>query len=357
MGFDISSIGKQVKGASGSNSTLKVMTVAGALGGLAGFVLSEYIQGGDTSRFFEESAYLSTGVWFALVLVGIGLALSASQGITEKNPEKAKINLLTSLPALVIGGLIAGVVAQNVYTKILGEDGNGSQRLARSIGWAVAGGLGGFAVGVGFRSKVRMRNGALGGLGGGFIGGLLFDSLSTGTQSRFFGILIIGTLVGVFFALLDAVSTDYFLEVVSGETRGLQFVLFDQSSIIGCARNIAVTLVKDPLIAEQHVKATKNANGLAIECLRNSVPVLINGQQIQNGILPVGGTIQIGNTVLLLGRKKSGGMNTSGASFQVISQNLSTNQPAKPVTQSAPVVEPTPARARPSIQMPNKPKR
>ena len=232
--------------------------------------------------------------------------------------------------------------------------------IPRTIAWGIAGGLGGLAVGVGFRSATRLRNSALGGLGGGLLGGLLFDQISTGdsaAQARFIGIVLIGLLMGLFIGLLDAASTDFYLEIVSGVAKGFQFVLFDQSSIIGCARTVAVTLTKDPLITEQHVKATKNASGLTIECLRNSSPVLLNGQPTQNGSLPVGGTLQIGNTVLVLGRKKgSGSQAQSFGSNAGSASSFSQNQPVAPIAQSAPVAPPSGSRTRPSIQMPNKPK-
>jgi len=339
------------------------MTIAGAIGGVAGFALSEVIQNPDSPTFFgcdSECAsgdiVMQTAVWFMLIIVGLGLALSASQGVREKNVEKSKTNIFTALPGLIFGGLIAGAIAQKVYETMLKS--NDNVVIPRTIGWGIAGGLGGIAVGIGFRSSTRLRNCALGGLGGGLIGGLLFDQISVGGggASRFIGIVLIGVLMGLFMGLLDVASTDFYLELASGEARGLQFALLDQSSVIGCARTVAVTLTKDPLITEQHVRATKNANGLNIECLRGASPVLINGQQTQNGVLPVGGTIQIGNTVLILCRKKGGAINNAGANYQAVNPTVSPTQQFDPVRQSQPQTQPAPARARPSIQMPNKPK-
>jgi len=365
MGFDFASIGKQIKGSASSSAALKVMTIAGAIGGVAGFALSEVIQNPDSPTFFGcDPEYCTSGdiikqtaVFFMFIIVGLGLALSASQGVREKNVEKSKTNIFTALPGLIVGGLIAGAIAQKVYEAML--DSNESVVVPRTIGWGIAGGIGGLAVGLGFRSATRLRNCALGGLGGGLIGGLLFDQLSgdgSASVSRFVGIVLIGVFMGLFMGLLDVASTDFYLELVSGEARGMQYVLFDQTSVIGCARTVAVTLTKDPLITEQHVRATKNANGLNVECLRGASPVLINGQQTQNGVLPVGGTLQIGNTVLMLGRKKSGALNTSGANYQAANPTMSSTPPVNPVRQSPPAAQPAPARARPSIQMPNKPK-
>lgn len=353
----------QIQGLAKGKSPVVVMTVAGLLGGFLGFALAEVIQYSgsveydgetyETFRFFENSLYLGTGVWFLFIVLGIGLLLSASQGIIEKNAEKSTSNILTALPALAVGGLLSGAIAQKVY-EVLQE--NGSQVTARTLGWGIAGGLGGLAVGAGFRSAIRIRNCGIGGLGGGLLGGLLFDQIGGGTSSastaRFIGIVLIGTLMGLFIALLDAATTDYYLELASGELKGQQFVLFDNSSIIGCARTVAVTLTRDPLVTEQHVRATKTNGGLAIECLRGAPAVLVNGQSTQNGMLPVGGTIQIGNTVLILQSKKGKSVRPAGSVTAV--QNSGVHAPQ--TTSNEPSRASEPVRSRPTIQMNNKPK-
>ena len=365
MDFNGAAMSKQLKGLSASGSALKVMTIAGGVGGLVGFILSEVIQNPDSPTFFgcdydscnSGDMVKQTAVWFMFIIMGLGLMLSATQGFREKNVEKSKANIFAALPGLIIGGLIAGAIAQKVYESML--ENSDSYVVPRTIAWGIAGGLGGLAVGIGFRSATRLRNSALGGLGGGLLGGLLFDQISSGdsaSQARFIGIVLIGLLMGLFIGLLDVASTDFYLEIASGEAKGLQFVLFDQSSIIGCARTVAVTLTKDPLITEQHVRATKNGNGLTIECLKNSSPVLINGQQTQNGNLLVGGTLQIGNTVLTLGRKKGGGTQSSSTpTMQANPGAYAQNSSVDPTRQSAPVAPPAAGRPRPSIQMPNKP--
>lgn len=336
-------------------STVLVMTVAGLLGGFSGWALSELIQG-DTDRFFSDNLIMSTGFWFLLVLTGIGLLLSATQGVMERNPEKSSANVLTALPALVIGGFVAGAVAQAIFSAMLEDD--GSVVVARTIAWGIAGGLGGLAVGIGFRSKTRIRNCALGGLGGGLLGGLLFDYVAEragdDVQARLIGIVLIGTLMGLFIGLLDSATTDMFLELASGEQRGQQFVLFDTVSIAGCARTVAVTLTKDPLITEQHVRLTKVQSGLQVEALPGASPIRINNQQVQSGVLPIGGSLQVGNTVLVLKNKKS--QATTGlaptAMQQPVQQAIQGDRrpsgasPAPPPTRSP----------RPTIQMPNKPK-
>jgi hypothetical protein len=341
----------QIQGAAKNKPLVLVMTVAGLIGGIAGFFLSEVIQG-EPSRFFDDSLVLSTGVWFLLVVVGIGLLLSATQGVLERNPEKTSTNVLTALPALLVGGFISGAIAQAIYTSLLEND--GSPVVARTIAWGVAGGLGGLAVGIGFRSLTRVRNCGLGGLGGGLLGGLLFDFIANNSgddvQARFIGIVLIGTLMGLFIGLLDTASMNLYFELQSGELRGQQFILFDNVSVLGCARTVAVTLVKDPLVAEQHVRATKSNGGLNLECMSVASPVLINGQLVSAGFLPLGGVLQIGNTSLMLRNKKGGPLGSSvGRVHPVVSGNQ--NAPSAPTA-----VQPAdPGRSRPTIQMPKKP--
>ena len=90
---------------------LLVLGLAGLLGGMVGAVLSEVIQGGDENRFFNTSLKMSTGVWFSLALLGIGAALSVSQGIAERNPEKSGRAALLAIPASLVGGFLSVVAA------------------------------------------------------------------------------------------------------------------------------------------------------------------------------------------------------------------------------------------------------
>jgi hypothetical protein len=345
-------------GGTGSSMIL-VMTVAGFLGGATGFGLSEWIQGGEENRFFSDSLVLSTGFWFMLAVIGIGGALSATQGFIEKDVTKSRHHVFSALPALVIGGFIAGALAQNIFASLLeGEfdDPDGRLRMARAVGWGIAGTGAGLAVGVGFRSAVRSRNGALGGLGGGLIGGYFFDSISSSGEgnastSRLVGMILIGTITGLLIGLLDKASTDMYLEVASGEFRGRQFVLFDQSSIIGCARSVPVTILKDPLVTEHHARVTKASGGVNIEGLKGAGPISINGQPVQGGFLPLGGQLQVGNTVLVLGGRRgsstrSAAQATPANPAPVIDRSVQPQHGAERAQSQTP----RPA-ARPTIQM------
>jgi hypothetical protein len=288
---------------------LVVLGLAGLVGGMIGAVLSEVIQGGGESRFFSDSLEMSTGVWFALALLGIGAAMSVSQGIAERNPEKSSQAALLAIPASLVGGFIAGVIAQSVYGP-LSESGLPNE-IPRAVGWAIAGGLGGAAVGAGFRSLIRVRNCAIGGLAGGFVGGLAFntvgDIVGSGFSSRLVGITLIGALMGLAVGLIDKVTVTSFIEQAMREGAPIRFSLFDQSTILGCAGNVGITVKGDPNVSEHHLRLTKQGSSLGFQCVGNAFPITVNGQQATSGMLNNGDVFIVGNTQLRYVAGKSGG--------------------------------------------------
>jgi hypothetical protein len=361
-----------------------ILTAAGAGGGVLGFFLGEIQSIDEGYRFFADSLNEGAAVWFALVLLGIGVVLSASQGINEGNFQKAFETTIKAAPAFIVGGAISGFVAQSVYTNMLDlsalEDAiakcpsdyscsaiDNVYRPARAVGWMIAGGLGGFAFGLGFRSKKRAQNGLVGGLAGGLLGGLLFDSLdnitgiSTEGSARLFGIVLIGTLIGALTGVLDTTRTEMWLTATSGEMSGQQFIIYDDSTIVGCARNIPITLMHDRDVAEHHIRIEKTSQTFTFMCLNNAEPIQVNGVAQTSGKLSDGDTIQIGNTQLVVGQR---GTNAKGVAAQAPTNtghtrpslySASDGQPAAEVVsprQTTKDQKPTPSPTkRPSIQM------
>ncbi len=346
----------------------RVLASAGVVGGLVGFGLGE-IQTNDeeANRFFPDDLNASSAVYFALVMLGIGTALAASQGLSERNFSKAGDTVLRALPAIVIGGFISGFIAQSVFSNML-EDG-GSVRVARAIGWMLAGGLGGVALGIGFRSKKRIQNGLIGGAVGGLVGGLIFDSITTETSaqpSRFVALLVIGGLMGLLIGLVDTLRTEIWLTVTSGEMTGRQFIIYDETTIVGCARNIPVTLLADRDVAEHHIQIERISGATKFTCMHNAAPVLVNGAQQTSGSLGGGDLIRIGNTELKVGERNVDspapttvqGEDTAGSAEQsrpvLYSDKDDSGPPPSRTAQDRPpstTKRPTQERRRPTIQM------
>jgi hypothetical protein len=330
---------------------LVVLGLAGLVGGMIGAVLSEVIQGGDDeSRFFRDSLEMSSGVWFALALLGIGAAMSVSQGISERNPEKSSQAALLAIPASLVGGYIAGIIAQSVYGSLLNSD--LPNEIPRSIGWAIAGGLGGAAVGAGFRSIVRVRNCAIGGLLGGFTGGLAFNTVGeivgSGFGARFVGISLIGALMGLAVGLIDKVTVTSFVEQAMREGAPIRFSLFDQSTILGCATNVGITIKGDSGVSEHHLRLTKQGSSLAFQCVGNASPITVNGQQTTSGMLNDGDVFIVGHTQLRYVAVKSTntpqfGQGQPGSPFGTPQQTRE-NTPQQPVGRQSLSMQPVAPR-------------
>lgn len=366
-----------------------VLGAAGLVGGLLGFGLGEIQIGENGSRFFADSVNASSAVYFALVLLGVGAALVASQGISERNAQKAAETVLRSLPAILIGGAIAGFVAQILYTEMLnaGEIDKAIRlctrqsdsfctavdnlvRPARAIGWMIAGGLSGLALGVGFKSKKRMQNGLIGGAVGGLVGGLLFDSVDniigsgSARPSRLIALLLIGALMGALIGLVDTLRTDMWLTVTSGEMTGQQFIIYDETTIVGCARNVPVTILADRDVAEHHISIRRVGSVATFECLPTASPITVNGSVSSSGSLSNGDILIIGNTELRVGERTSSSPNAAATAASghtpvdtssrpdLYSHNPESATPAgassPPPRRSQP--SPTPKK-RPTIQM------
>lgn len=363
-----------------------ILAGAGLVGGILGFLLGEIqMTGDDTNRFFQGGSdfdlYAGTALYMALVMVGIGLALVASQALIEGNMQKWGVTMPLAVPASLIGGALAGLIAETAFQQFVSEervwealdqcirrssercwDLAAAFRPARTIAWIIAGGLGGAALGFAFKSKKRVQNGLMGGAAGGLVGGLLFDVILIGTQgdtarlARFIALLVIGGLMGALIGLVDTLRTEMWITVASGEMTGRQFILYDESTIVGCARNVPVTILADRTVAEHHIRIDRTGAGTSFECMHNAPPVIVNGNQTTSGRLANGDVIKIGNTELQIGERKTSAPSpgqtptTPTAPSSTGRPDIYSDQPASPPPQPQKPIASAP-RQRPTIQM------
>jgi hypothetical protein len=184
---------------------------AGAIGGAAAFILTAGIN--DAQMDFDPAAYRRrAALTFALTVLPICVALVLTDR-RRRGKTIATTGDITTLVVVGVIGIVSGYLAQIAYEHLLPElDAleclqmsaciDWQTRLARTVGWAIAGLGTGLGVGYGFRDKDRVLNTALGGLVGGLLGGVLFDYITEaldsndGTWSRGVGLIVIGTLIG-----------------------------------------------------------------------------------------------------------------------------------------------------------------
>lgn len=335
------------------------LTIAGIGGGLLGYLLGEMASPG-ADRLYESESQIrnSTGVWFMLVVIGIGAGLVGGQYMVTKSPPTGE-SFLYIAPALIVGGFLSGYLAQALYASMV----DGSPRVARIIGWSLAGLAGGAAASAGFRSKRRLQNGLAGGLAGGFVGGILFDPIAEASNdgaSRFIGIVLIGALTALLVGVIEQARSQLWFDVVSGELKGQQLLVHEEVSRLGSARNIEIPIIGDRNIAEIH--CTVSLTPPKFDCL-NGKHILHNGAQVLSGNLQDGDRLQLGNTELVVNLRNGSPLST--ATNPQPPQSAPPTSPPAPAPTSSASNTPRPpgetrsspsgnSQSRPKIQLPKR---
>lgn len=324
----------------------------GAAGGVVGWMLSEVLIDLDGSMFTSlNELRVQTGYWFALIVLGIGAAIVGGAALMNRTPPATE-TILIGLAAFLTGGFVSGYIAQLVYESMVDMetvDSVSDVRIPRAIGWLIAGGLGGTAVGMAFRSMKRIQNGVMGGAAGGFIGGSLFDSFGTASTARMIGVTLVGALMGGLIGLIESARTSVWLSVVSGELRGRQLPVVDDVTSVGRSRSNRICLPGDSGIAEKHLDIRLEQSGSSFACVVGQV--VHNGVAATAGRLGHGDSLVIGRTELRVEFRREANTPAPPVPLQNASPPLfDSGASATPPPQRRPMSQPSPATApRPVI--------
>ena len=298
------------------------LPIAGALGGGIGFASAKLLSFGDPSSSSELR--ISQGVWFGFVIAGIGLAIALA-GLRVDGRQASQQMLIQGLAVLGVAGFVGGVVAQMIFDSILNTDklsecfSNYQQtlddsglnwcyanvsRLPRTVGWAIAGSLGGLGIGATFRSKVRAQKAATGALIASILGGVIFDTIPAVTgapqlwPSQLIAVVLIGVLTAVAINLVENLNTRYWVEFMNGELRGRRIQLIERVSSIGSDRTSHIPIIGDREASEFHARIVTSGSGAAIE--QTGGTITVNGKPGATS-LRSGDMIEISMTQLRFG--------------------------------------------------------
>ncbi len=264
--------------------------VVGLLGGLLGYLLGELLPN-NASRS-ALSVVFSTGIWSGLIGLGLGCVLLINENLQGLRGRWSRDLAMGAL--LFAGfGLVAGALAEWFYQ-------SGSQNsFTRAIGWAMLGlGLG-LVLGVLRHDAVQALRGMLGGAAGGFVGGLLFNTVfllnpsGNGQTSRAIGLAIMGLAISLLIRFVqEALKGAWLMGITTGPFEGKQFILSKSRVTVGRsdANDIGLYQEKDlPFNCGAFV--VKN-NTWHYE----GETVLVNGQPTNNASLVSGSVIRFGGT-------------------------------------------------------------
>jgi hypothetical protein len=271
---------------------------AGLVGSLLGWGICE--------PFFMDGrqAHRWGNIWLipmVVTLICVGCAISES--IVERSARKALIRSALALPLGVVLGFLFDFVAEIIYqigTGICVQAGVQTTRnpawwVTRGFAWMVFGAAAGVVYGILGQSSKKALYGALGGVMGAGIGGVLFDPIAMafhgGGASRAVGFGLVGMAAGAGMGLVESALKDRWLYVTAGPLAGKQFILYKSATVLGSAQQCDIYLFKDANILPQH--AVVEISGSRVQ-IRGAGPVFVNGSPTRLQVLQSGAIVQVG---------------------------------------------------------------
>ncbi|CAA9421241.1 hypothetical protein AVDCRST_MAG84-7184 [uncultured Microcoleus sp.] len=247
--------------------------ISGAVGGFVGNLITEPFMQGITGSESVFDSVLSTARWFGLVGGGIATAIMFGYYYYIKGKPQIKQALKNGGLFGLIAGAISGAIAEGIYSGI----GDGNNELLRVICWGIAGSL----LGLGLAQRIP-NLGALRGMGGGGVGGvlggclfILFAYNLSGTAGRLAGCAAIGFWIGIMLVVAETLFNKAWL-VISYDTGanrtltlGSEPITFgsDENLSIICIPNVSPLAMRFQLEAGQIV--CENVDSGAVSYLRS----------------------------------------------------------------------------------------
>ncbi|MBD0394744.1 MAG: hypothetical protein ICV52_13045 [Microcoleus sp. C1-bin4] len=264
--------------------------ISGAVGGFAGNLITEpFMQRITGSESFFDSV-LSTARWFGLVGGGIATAIVFGYYYYIKGKPQIKQALKNGGLFGLIAGAISGAIAQGIYRGI-----DPTNEFLRVICWGIAGSLLGLAL-----SKFIPNLGALRGLGGGGVGGvlggclfILFAYNLSGTAGRLAGCAAIGFWIGMMLVVAETLFNKAWLVISYDTGANRTLTLGSEPITFGSDENLSIICI--PHVSPLAMRFQLEAGQVVCENVDSgAVSYLRSGDQKKIGNC----TITVGNSDL-----------------------------------------------------------
>lgn len=272
-------------GLGGSAAWIFVLSVSAAAGGN---LLSEMLLGALMGLFiggFIWSHEAVGGRQFRAALKRAGYGAAA--GVIGGGMGALLGNTVFSLLGAFVAGLGGLRASVGIYVSV-------------ALGWAVLGAVVGLSGGMMIRSRERAVYGLSGGAIGGFLGGLLFYSLSaTSIWSALAGLALLGLSIGAFISLVEEAFVSAKVKVIKGRHLGREFPLLKESNVIGRDDRSDVCLSGAEGVGMHHAVINKKNGSYIIEQGKGGTGVYVNHQSTKNSRLNDGDVIRVGSIILM----------------------------------------------------------
>ncbi|MHB8383733.1 MAG: FHA domain-containing protein [Candidatus Binataceae bacterium] len=286
--------------------------LAGLFGGALGWLPVELASHGHSltqqiSSFDAAMSYVAMAILSGMI-GGFILAVGSQQiewNTTTRN------NLIRGFVVCLLLALPADYFSNYVFSAMLSLGGwslghAGSSFflfLGRVLSWVIMAAILGAGVGLASLSLPNIAKGALGGLIGGFAGGVLFDPINQvtggGLWSRLIGLSLIGFFIGLFIGLVQELTKVAWLTVEQGRLRGRQFRVEGARATIGRAEENPIGLFGDPSVQQRHAVIERHGSDFVLKGLAIQDGTFVNGQRIESAGLHDGDKIRVGGYELM----------------------------------------------------------
>ncbi len=274
---------------------------AGGLGGSAAWVLVLQLSGAGKGGLLTEV------LLGAIAGMCIGGFLWSHEAITGRQYRTALVRAAWGAGAGLAGGALGAGLGNTVFS-LLGtfsaELGGMKAFLALALsvglGWALLGAAIGMSGGLMIRSRDRVLYGLAGGALGGFVGGLLFNGISsTNIWSVLAGLALLGLSIGAFISLVEEAFLSAKVKVVKGRHVGREFPLLRDENTVGRDDRSDVCLSGAEGVALQHAMIRRRSGRYTIEADGSGKSVYVNQNMVNSSRLNDGDVIRVGSILLL----------------------------------------------------------
>ena len=280
-----------------------------------------------TFQELESTKLAASLLLFPIIAATVGFAIAAADGLMCRLWRRVFVGGVVGMIIGFLGGFLSAILAGFIYYPInmmaqrqMDEAGEVTamaftiQVTGRGLAWCLAGMAMGLGQGVSLRSPRLLLYGFLGGTIGGLLGGLLFDPIAylgaegpSAHVSRFVGITIIGSVVGLMIGVVELLARDAWLQMVQGPLSGKEFLVFKDRVNVGASPRSDIYLFNDEDVADHHATIRSAADQYELETVDPvNYPVLINGRQVQRTRLRHGDQITLGKTIFTFQRRNAG---------------------------------------------------
>ncbi|HEY2105131.1 MAG TPA: FHA domain-containing protein [Candidatus Binataceae bacterium] len=282
-------------------------SLAGLIGGFVGWLPVELATHGHSLTEQPSAAAFFLNFSALALLSGlIGGLINASTAQVLELTAVTKRRFLQGFIICALLSLPATYYSNEAFAAILNAGGwrvgqSGAMAyliFGRLIGWGLMGVLLGAGVGLATFFPPNIVKGAIGGLAGGFLGGVAFDAISAfsggGLISRLFGLSAIGLMIGLFIGVVQELTKAAWMTVEAGRLRGREFRLDKPVAMVGRAEESDVGLFGDPAVAPRHAVIERKGTEFILKDLTRDPGTFINGQRIESAPLHHGDQIAVG---------------------------------------------------------------